>query len=490
MSHDPLRERVGLLLDGEERFSSAVEEVRNPGRPQEVVGTFAVGDPAHIDAAVRQAAAVQKGWGGSDPADRAAALRRAAERIEEHAERLAVLASRESGSLIALCRWEATAAAQAFRNAADHLSAVSGYAEHGDAAIGDRVLVHRRPFGVVACIVPWNAPMILSANKLAAALATGNAVVMKPSPLAPLAASRLAQIVATCLSAGLVSVVGGGADVGEALLDHDLVRKVSFTGGGATARVIMARAARTLTPVHFELGGNDPALVLEDADLEAAARGIAAAAFRRGGQVCFAVKRVYVHQAVAAEFEDLLVAHLDGMRVGDALDETVTMGPLISRRQCEDIRAVAARARAVGREVVACGVPVGELADGHFHLPTVVLGAHHEDEVVGIEQFGPILPIVRSSSEAEMIRLANDSEYGLCSSIWSQDDERALAIAGRIEAGVTFVNRHEFSPQGSKWIPFGGVKQSGIGWENSPAGLGEFLQYHSIDSRSSAAASA
>lgn len=473
----------GHLIGGHDVRGERTFTVHNPSRRAEVVGVVTEGTAADATAAVDAAAGAAAEWGRSSIAERAERLRRIADAVDAAAERLVDLATRENGSIASTIRREVGASASSFRDVADYLAAALEPATFEGGTVGEFVRVDRRPYGVVACIVPWNAPVLLTANKLAPAIAAGNAVVLKPSPFAPLAVALLAEIAAAELPAGVVNSVHGEAEVVRALVDDRRVRKISFTGGGATARHIMRQAADSLLPVHFELGGNDPAVVLEDADLATSAERIVLSAFRRAGQVCFATKRVYVQRSIADEFRRLLLERVDAMSVGDSQDERSTMGPVNNAGQFARVSDLLERTRAAGRDVRVLGSKVDPSTwdDGYYLLPAVVLDAQHEDEVAREEQFGPILPIIVCDTEEEAIALANDTEYGLCSSVWSADREHALAVAAQIEAGVTFVNNAMFSATGTREIPMGGWKQSGIGWEGSPFGIDEYLQFHSTD---------
>lgn len=481
--------RTGHWIGGAPVDPGRTFEVRNPSRRGEVVGVVADGTAGDARAAVDAAAAAAPGWAATSVDERVAILHRIADAIDANAERLVDLTTRENGSIVSTIRREIGAAAASFRDVAAYLprvlvpSTVPGGGEH------EHVRIERKPYGVVACVVPWNAPVLLTANKLAPAIAAGNALVLKPSPFAPLGVSLLAGLAAAELPPGVVNIVNGDAEVVRALLDDTRVRKVSFTGGGATARHIMRQAADSLLPIHFELGGNDPAVVLEDADLPTTVDRIVFSAFRRSGQVCFATKRVYVPRSIADEFRRLLVERVDAMAVGDPLDERAAMGPVNNAGQFERVKGLLERTRAAGRDVRVLGSKLDPDAwdDGYFLLPAVVLDAQQDDELVREEQFGPILPVIVCDSEEQAIEWANDTEYGLCSSVWSTSPDRALEVADRIEAGVTFVNSAMFSATGTREIPMGGWKQSGIGWEGSPYGIEEYLQFHSVDVHSLAA---
>ena len=303
--------RLDQVIDGGDVPGERVLEVRNPGRRSEIVGTVVDGTSEHVDAAVNAAGAAAKGWAATSAAERITLLARVGDAIDAQAEDLATLVARENGSVRAIIRRELIGAANAFREVGDHLEEKLAPRDHPSDSPETYVRVERKPFGVVACIVPWNAPLILTANKIAPALAAGNAIVLKPSPFAPLGVTLIGRIAASILPAGVVNVVNGGGEVGSALIGHRDVRKVSFTGGGETARHIMRQAAQLLKGVHFELGGNDPAIVLDDADLEVSVERIVESAFRRAGQVCFAVKRIYVPRSLVEEFGRLLVERVD-----------------------------------------------------------------------------------------------------------------------------------------------------------------------------------
>jgi acyl-CoA reductase-like NAD-dependent aldehyde dehydrogenase len=476
---EPLR--LGLLIGGRELPSERQLEVHNPARHAELVGTVPDATTAEVNTAVDAARTAQPGWAATPVAERVALFERIADELTARADEIATLEARENGSARSIAAREMLGTAGMWREAGAYLASALAPKEHESER--GFVRITRKPFGVVGCIVPWNAPLILTVNKIVPAIAAGNAVILKPSPLSPLASSRVAQIAAGILPPGILNVVNGGGEAGAAIVAHRDVRKLSFTGGGETARHIMRQAADTLTGVHFELGGNDPAIVLDDADLAFAAAGIAESAFRRSGQVCFAVKRVYVPRALAREFGELLAARVDQLVIGDPLDEHVTMGPMNNAAQLDHVRQLRARLDGSGRDVRELGHPLTDQGwdDGYFVRPAVVLDAEQGDEIVAVEQFGPILPVVAYDDVEQAIAWANDTEYGLCSSVWSSDQERALAVADRIEAGMTIVNSHLFSRAGTREIPFGGWKQSGIGWEASPYGIDEYLQFHSID---------
>ncbi|MEF2978454.1 aldehyde dehydrogenase family protein [Subtercola sp. YIM 133946] len=455
--------------------------MRDPGRRTEIVGLAGMIAPSTLDAVVSAATRAQPAWERLGPDYRADILDRIADLLDNVEIGLVETLTRENGSILGVSRNELLAAARIFRYTAEHTRAALSSPEFHSSG-GVELHLQRKPFGVVGCIVPWNAPVILAAQKLAPALAAGNAVILKPSPFSPLVVTALIERMASLLPAGLVSVIHGDADVGNALVMHPGVRMVSFTGGGSTAKAIMRSAAETLVHLHFELGGNDPAIVLADADIPGVACSIVEHAFRRAGQVCYAIKRVYVPRDSLSEFVDAAVSRIEEISVGHGLDSRSTMGPVNNRAQFERIRSLHRKLSAAEVPVVTAGRKVDPESwdEGFYLLPALVVDAPPLSAVVLEEQFGPILPIVGYDDLDEAVALANNTEFGLASSVWSSDVSRASEVAGRIEAGITFVNGHALTPVAQQYAPFGGVKQSGMGWENSRAGLGEYLEYHSV----------
>lgn len=472
---------VGSITGGEELQSGPVFEVFDPGRFSDLVGVVHTAPPRVVGDVVETARQAQARWAKVPVEERAELVRRAAVELGS-IQGLAVLMTREGGSVLSISQGELAGAAAAMRHAADvGVALLSENKTFADAA--SRISIEARPYGVVVCIVPWNAPVVLTMQKIGPALVAGNAVIVKPSPHAPLAVSVLLRRFAELFPAGVINVLHGDAEVGSALIAHPAVRKISFTGGPETAKVIMQSAAETLTRVHFELGGNDPAIVLEDADLDFTVDGIAGYAFRRAGQVCYAIKRVYVPRRLAADFSERVLARVGGIAVGHGLDERSSMGPLNNKLQFDRMAAFHARLAGSGAEVHVVGSRVSPDAweDGYYVQPAVVLNADPSDEIVTQEQFGPILPVVLYDTEDDVIAMANGTEYGLASSVWSSDEDRAAAVAARVEAGMTIINGHALSKLGRREVPFGGTKQSGMGWENSTYGLMEYVEFHSTD---------
>lgn len=473
---------VPLWIDGSPEPGTTVIARENPARPAEQVGEVAAGDAALTTAAIDAAAAAFRPWAARPVTER---VRRVSAAIAEASaadpERAGVL-SRELGKVIGDARGEL--------GFAEALAAYCGPVVERQAADlvvedaeGRLVTVHE-PFGVIAAITPWNAPVILAALKVVPALMTGNTMVLKPSPLAPLAVTGFLSDVARRLPAGVLNVVNGGADVGETLVADPRIAKITFTGGLVTARHIAAAAARRVTPTVMELGGNDAAIFLPDAEYspEMYQRAVFGA-FLTSGQVCMAIKRILVPATREQEFVDGFRAAADRvLRVGDPLDDHSTMGPVVTREHQRRLEALVASAGAAGGTVHELGrfeVPDAD-ADGYWVRPTLVTGLTDTDPLVADEQFGPTVPLLTYESEDEAIARANGVEQALASSVWSTDDAHAYRVARRLEAGYTFLNCHNRSGISLR-ASFGGRGASGHGREFGELGVSEYLQSHSIN---------
>jgi aldehyde dehydrogenase len=474
-------EKTHLLIDNQDVVTDQYLEVRDPGRISEIVGLLAQGTAAHVDQAVQAAHRAFATWQHVPLEQRQALLLQASDLIAAEGPKLAELMARESGMLVPTNAAEAGMSAAIVRDNVELASDFLRPLEAEDEA--SIVIVDKVPVGVIAGIIPWNAPIILTMRKLAPALVCGNTLVLKPAPTAALGLSALLKKIAALFPPGVINVVHGGAEVGAALTTHPLVRKISFTGGGAVARQIMKAAADTIKGVQFELGGNDPAIVLADADLDQAIPRIVGGVFRRAGQFCFAVKRIYVDAAIHDAFFERFCAEVDKFKVGHPLTLGATFGPLNNEAQFRYIQGLTERTRAAGAEVTVLGsrLDPDSWDQGWYLQPAVVGRADPQLELVREEQFGPIVPIVAFDNVDQAIGWANDSELGLASSVWSRDEDAAVAVARRIEAGMTFINNAGTSRIGQRNSPFGGVKQSGIGRESSEVGLSEYVEYHAIN---------
>jgi acyl-CoA reductase-like NAD-dependent aldehyde dehydrogenase len=464
---------------GESRY-----ELVNPARPDELVGCAAMASREDVDRACRAAHDAFPSWSQLSYAKRAEYLGRIAEALTADPDELTRrvrLFVREHGKILKECEIEMSRLGERFRVAASYAERLARDEELGGPPFD--TLITRQARGVAALIVPWNWPLSILGAKLPQALLAGNTVVVKLSPYAPLAPALTIRRMAELVPPGVINLLTGTTiDSGDALITHPLVRKINFTGSIEVGKHVMAMAARNLAHVTLELGGNDAALVLEDAELDSAAiQRMVTATFMSAGQICMALKRLYVHRSRYDELTHKFTAAASRYVVGDGLDPSVTMGPVNNPRRHEAVREMVAEAKARGAEVREVGTVADEgiFARGYFHRPTLVLTSDHGLRVVRDEQFGPVLPIIPFRDEREAIRLANDSEFGLCSSVWSRDRDRALRIARQLEAGYTYLNGHGALAQDHR-APFGGFKQSGIGRNLGYEGVLEFQEYHSI----------
>jgi acyl-CoA reductase-like NAD-dependent aldehyde dehydrogenase len=471
-----------LFIEGEAGPGSAWVERQNPARTTETVGRVATADAGETRRAIEAASRAFPAWSSLGLDEREARLMRAAEALRARDDELAQLLARELGKVLPDCKGE-LAFANAFLKHSIDATRRLGINDELDDEQG-RLLVTRRPYGVVGAITPWNAPVLLAMLKVGPALATGNVVVVKPSPLVPLAVTQTLITIAELLPPGVLNVVQGEAGVGSTLVSHSKVRKVAFTGGVVTARSVMRGAAETIKPLVLELGGNDPAIFLNDADLspETMTRAVFGT-FLNSGQVCMAAKRLYVHESILADFVDAYREAADAaLVVGDPLNEEVTVGPMASPEGVARVEELLEDARAQGGTVHTLGqVQSGfALEEGWFLRPSLVTGLGDDARLVREEQFGPTVPVLSFQDEEELLVRINDSELALASSVWSADEERAFALAQRVEAGFTFVNCHNRVGLSLR-APFGGWKQSGFGREFGDAGVAEYLQLHTIN---------
>ncbi len=418
-------------------------------------------------AAVARAKAAYPAWRALPPAERAKLLYRLADALESEREELAVLEARNAGKPIGDARGEMGMVVDTFRY----------YAGAPERTLGDTIpvaggvgMTFREPLGVVALIVPWNFPLTIAAWKLAPALAAGNAVVLKPAELTPLTALEFERIASEILPEGVVNVVAGpGATAGRTLVEHPDVAKVAFTGSTEIGRDIAARAAKTIKRVTLELGGKSANVVFADADIAAAAAAAPMAVFGNAGQDCCARSRILVQQGAMDEFMAALEPHVTGINVGDPLDESTQMGPLISARQRENVAAYV-----TGDVVIQGSAPSGP---GYWFPPTVLAPADKDAPAVREEIFGPVVVVVPFRDEADAIALANDTIYGLSGSIWTRDGAKALRVARAVETGVLSINSNTSVRVST---PFGGFKQSGYGRELGPHALDAYTEMKTV----------
>ena len=426
--------------------------------------------------AVRAADEAWPAWAALSAADRAAIVLKALDGLDADADARAETLSRENGKV----RFEAAIDLQAFvgrfHQAAEYAPALDE-AEH-IAGPPFTTTIAQVPEGVVTIIYPFNWPLAILAASLPYALMAGNTVIAKPPPTTPLSSVQTLRHLVAALPPGVLNVVTGADDVvGPIVVGDPRVKHVCFTGSVGGGRRIMTMAAANLTNVTLELGGNDPAIVLPDADLDAAAFGrLTGATFLTTGQVCMALKRLYVPRSRYDEVVDGLRATLEPARIGPGLDPDTTMGPLNTASQRDYVAGLIAEAGAAGAAVLSFGEMVGE-GDGNYLLPSLVLDPAPELRIVAEEQFGPALPVIPYDSEAEAVALANGTWSGLCSSVWSGDTEHAMKIAKQLRTGITFFNNYNATAVDER-APFGGFNASGIGRELGHQGMNDFSETH------------
>ncbi|WP_439658846.1 2-hydroxymuconic semialdehyde dehydrogenase [Lentzea sp. HUAS TT2] len=432
-----------------------------------------VADASLVDEAV--AAARGSGWDRVPVRERAAVLRRAADGIEARFEEFVAAEVADTGKPVALAReLDVARAVHNFRTFADVVSAAGQESFLTDLADGRQALNYavRKPLGVVAVIVPWNLPLLLLTWKVSAALACGNSVVVKPSELTPATATLLAEVLRDAgLPAGAYNVVHGHGDVGELLVGHPGIDGVTFTGSTATGTRVMRTAAPRVRPVSFELGGKNAAIVFDDVDLAEALTGLSRAIFTNTGQVCLCTERVYVQRTIFADVVDGLVERARALKLGDPHDPGTTTGPLVSqqhRRKVLDHLALAEEAGA--KAITGGGVPdmPADLRDGSWIEPTLWTGLTNADRVVRDEIFGPVAALIPFDAEDEAIALANDTDYGLAASVWTNDLRRGHRVAQAMNVGMSWVNTWFLRDLRS---PFGGMGMSGIGREGGESSL-------------------
>jgi succinate-semialdehyde dehydrogenase/glutarate-semialdehyde dehydrogenase len=453
--------------------------VTNPGTGQ-VFAEVAQGTGSDVDQAVRAAAGASAQWSGLAVSKRGEILGRAAHHAEQHLDELIALLTAEQGKTLRDSRIELTKAIDTLMHYVGLAKALRGaHTPNLDPGVDGIVL--RRPLGVVAAIVPWNFPTTLLCNKLAPALVAGNTVVAKPAGTTPLTTLRLAELLAEGgLPAGAFNVVtGAGASTGTALVTHPLVRKVAFTGSTPVGEQIMALAARGTKRVTLELGGSDPMIICDDADLDAAASAASMGRFYNCGQACLAIKRTYVFESVADQVIEQITAKARRLKVGRGDVQGSQMGPLHTAAQRDEVDRQVRETLAAGGTLTAGGGPPEdpELADGFFYLPTVVADPPHHVPMATEEVFGPALPIWRVSDLDEAIERANSSQFGLGSSIWTRDLGRARRAAEQLEAGYTWINsRTKVYDE----LPFGGWKASGYGKEHGIEAFDYYTESKSV----------
>ena len=456
---------VSMTIGGERVAAPSTFGVVNPATG-EVHAEAPDCSREQLDQAFESAAKAYRDW-KLDEGARRAALREAAARMFAAGDEIGPVLTAEQGKPLAAAGIEAMAAGFWFNYFAD-LETPREVIQDDDAAYAEVV---RRPMGVVAAITPWNFPIVLASWKIAPALLAGNTMVLKPSPYTPRSTLLMGEILSEVLPPGVLNVVSGGDELGKWMTSHPVPRKVSFTGSVATGKHVNQSAAPDLKRVTLELGGNDPAILLDDVDPAAVADKLYAGAFDNCGQICSAIKRVYVPEALHDDVVEALAAKASAAKVGDGMDPETELGPVQNKPQFDRVSELVAEALDGGASAAAGGAPID--GPGYFFQPTVLTGVAEGTRIVDEEQFGPALPVISYRDVDDVVERANATTYGLSGSVWSADTDRAAAVAERLECGTAWVNAHvQLGPH----QPFGGFKWSGLGVENGPWGLAGFTE--------------
>jgi acyl-CoA reductase-like NAD-dependent aldehyde dehydrogenase len=455
-----------LTIDGRAVASDVWLDVINPATGQ-VFARCPRATRQHLYRAVEAARRALNAWRATDYTERRALIDAMARVLREHQHELAGLLTREQGKPLA------QSIAEIDRGAAQS-EGMARIEIPVETLVKDEtrdIQLRYRPLGVVGIITPWNAPVNLALGPLTAALYTGNACVLKPSPYTPLTTLKLGELLRAVFPPGVVNVLAGGDDLGQWMTEHPAIDKISFTGSVETGKKVMAAASGTLKRLTLELGGNDAAIIMDDVDPKAIAGKVFFAAFVNSGQVCMAIKRIYAHEKIYDALCDALAEQARKAKIGDGLDPSTDLGPIQNKMQYDKVVGILEDTKRRGARIIAGGnVPEGP---GYFMEPTLVTDIDERSRLVTEEQFGPIVPILKFSDVRDAVKRANDTRYGLSGSVWTSDPEQGQAIAAQLEVGTAWVNQHRAT---SAVVPFGGAKESGMGRQYSILGLKSYME--------------
>ncbi|WP_172170365.1 NAD-dependent succinate-semialdehyde dehydrogenase [Brevibacterium sp. CT2-23B] len=465
---------TGLFIGGRWREAEGGKtiEVRNPATG-DLITTVADGSAADAEEAIKVAGDTQSGWAATSPRERSEILRRTFELLIDRADDIAAVMTAEMGKPFAESKGEVTYGAEFFRWFSEEAVRVEGdYSQSPDGK--NRMLISREPVGPCILITPWNFPLAMGARKIGPAIAAGCTMVFKPAKLTPLTSLMLVDVLVEAgLPAGVLNLVTSESArrVVTPWMESGIVRKVTFTGSTEVGVGLLKQAADTVMKTSMELGGNAPFVVFADADIEKAVEGAVVAKMRNGGEACTAANRMFVHSSLAEEFSSRLAERIGAMKVGNGLDEDTEMGPLVDQDSLDKVAGLVDEAVAKGAKVLTGGSRIE--GNGFFYTPTVMTDIPDDAEIRTTEIFGPVAPIVTFDSDEEGIALANETEFGLVGYLFSENVERALGLADKMEVGMVGLNTGLVSNPAA---PFGGVKMSGLGREGGRVGIDEFLE--------------
>lgn len=458
------------LIAGEWIQTENTAHVLNPADHQEVVGEVALCTEEQVELAISAAAKAFGTWSKSEIEDRANRMKLAADEIKASVEENVTLLIRENGKVLVEAKKDLLRCVDIMKEAAEELlewwkpESIPG---------SQKVQIRKRPRGVTAVISPWNSPMILTFKRVIPAVLAGNTVVVKPATSCPLTIMSFLKTVASYFPDGVINVVtGSGGVIGNKLCSDPRIRTIAFVGSTETGKEIMRAASGTVKNVYMELGGNDAAIILEDANLdESAIKRLRFGVLRAAGQVCSAIKRIYVHESRYGKLVEKLRKEFQHIKVGNGIQPDAEMGPLNNKAQYEYVNGLIERARKSGATVITGGIQLDPESwdKGYYILPAIITGVDQKSEIVRAEQFGPVIPILPFKEDEEVISLANDSEFGLRASVWTEDESKALEFADRLEAGAVFHNNHTVFQD--LHLDFPGLKESGLSRETRHCGL-------------------
>jgi acyl-CoA reductase-like NAD-dependent aldehyde dehydrogenase len=468
-----------FLIGGKWIQAEKTANVINPANISEVVGEVAICSKDDVDQAVGTAVKAYESWSQSEVEDRANRMKLAADEIKSIVEENVTLLVRENGKVLVEAKKDLLRCVDIMKQGAEELLE---WWKPERLPGNQKVQIRKRPRGVAAVISPWNSPMILTFKRVIPAVLTGNTVVVKPATSCPLAIMTFLKVVASYFPEGVINVVtGSGSVIGEALCSDPRVRTIAFVGSTETGKEIMRAASGTVKKLYMELGGNDAAILLADVKLDdEAIKRLRFGVLRAAGQVCSAIKRIYVHESRYKEVIEKLKKEFSHIRVGNGIQPDVEMGPLNNKSQFDYVNGLINRAAESGANVITGGIQLDPESweQGYYILPTIITGVDQTSEIVRAEQFGPVIPVLPFSDVDEVVGLANDSEFGLRASVWTEDDSLAMKLADRLEAGAVFHNNHTVFQD--LHLDFPGLKESGLSRETRHCGLEYFADSYGL----------